>query len=39
MNTLMFNVFANDQTQLNRYNSELKLPTSKFEKQNGAFNL
>ena len=30
INTVKFNVSAKDQTQLNRYNSELKPPTSKF---------
>ena len=39
INTVKFNVFVKDQTQLNKYNSELKPPTSKFLEQNGAFNL
>ena len=30
INTVKFNVFVKDQTQLNKYNSELKPPTSKF---------
>ena len=30
INIVKFNVFVKNQTQLNRYNSELKPPTSKF---------